>query len=649
MKLKISFDKVASREFFVEHSEKIIFAAVVLCFLFFVYRAVGRDRFEKTPDELITAADGARQHVLATAPEPGIKAREYSRVADRLSVPIEVEFYQHEATWRKPLFPPRSKRAEPKLYTVRKLRGSAGSGPFAAMPEKRKPGKTQRRTPKRAESMAMDEGMGLEGGMGIGVTASAGTKGWHWIVLTGLVPITEQEEAFRQAFEEAQYRNSQSDMPDYIYYRVERVEVKSLDQPAEPEWERLHIRNAMSVIDDRWPQLAQEVVDQEFVHDVLTFPLGPLVGREWGAEVAHEPEIPVMVRGRDQWMEGQARTADDKDQDKSSKDDGPVEDNPELYDKKTSRRPGRAPEAEGVPGRFPRRGTGRPFRGEMGEMDEGGLAGPGMGRLGKEPTPFLLFRFFDFNVEPAKKYRYRVRLLLRNPNYKVEPRYLVEPELAEKQWIESEWSEPTDVITVGRDDRLLAVSVKSSLLATVEPYAKITVIHQDEKTGLEPFKVVERALVGQILNYSDKEVSVSLPSGNAQTVIDTVSYKTDSVLLDVRGGNSLPGGDRSTTEPGEMLVLEPDGNLVIRSELADLVAYQTFDKPTPKRARGGFYEGMEGMEGVPGMEGMEGMFPGGPDGNLGELGEGGYPGPTRKGRSRTEKTKKRPTREKKRP
>ena len=69
MKAKLKFDKKAILGFFADNGEKILFAGVVLGFLFFVYRAVGRERFDKTPDNLLAVADDASRHIDQCEPK----------------------------------------------------------------------------------------------------------------------------------------------------------------------------------------------------------------------------------------------------------------------------------------------------------------------------------------------------------------------------------------------------------------------------------------------------------------------------------------------------------------------------------------------------------------------------------------------------
>ncbi|MEA1951152.1 MAG: hypothetical protein U9N87_07195, partial [Planctomycetota bacterium] len=94
--------------------------------------------------------------------------------------------------------------------------------------------------------------------------------------------------------------------------------------------------------------------------------------------------------------------------------------------------------------------------------------------------------------------------------------------------------------------------------------------------------------------------------GRANQLPKKVDFKSECLVLDLRGGQRLPGKTR-LNGPGEILLLDPDGNLVVRNDVTDFdkIRDQTYP-PTPKSGfrgpRGGMMDGMEGMMG-PGMEG----------------------------------------------
>ena len=63
----------------------------------------------------------------------------------------------------------------------------------------------------------------------------------------------------------------------------------------------------------------------------------------------------------------------------------------------------------------------------------------------------LLFRYFDFDVEPGKAYRYRVRVILKNPAYDFPPEMAILPQVVQGETRATEWSEPTSPVIVQDD------------------------------------------------------------------------------------------------------------------------------------------------------------------------------------------------------
>ncbi len=56
-----------------------------------------------------------------------------------------------------------------------------------------------------------------------------------------------------------------------------------------------------------------------------------------------------------------------------------------------------------------------------------------------KPPKYALLRLFDFTVKPGVSYRYRVSLVLKNPNYGEPAIYLANPEFAKQQYLQTPW------------------------------------------------------------------------------------------------------------------------------------------------------------------------------------------------------------------
>ena len=145
MKLKISFDKKAIGNFFLEHSEKVVLGAFILVFAVIIYgAAVRREKFDKNPNDLVDkcanaqAVAGRRTPRVAEGTAKEQQAREdkgdYKKVADKIAEfnkqGISVKPYRCDVALDKPLFGQRGKRGQPELYDVEELRTAADFGAF---------------------------------------------------------------------------------------------------------------------------------------------------------------------------------------------------------------------------------------------------------------------------------------------------------------------------------------------------------------------------------------------------------------------------------------------------------------------------------------------------------------------------------------
>jgi hypothetical protein len=275
--------------------------------------------------------------------------------------------------------------------------------------------------------------------------------------------------------------------------------------------------------------------------------------------------------------------------------------------------------------------TGYPGMGSGGMMGPGGMMGSGDGMI--EEPQYKLFRFFDFTVEPGKHYRYRVQLQLVNPNLGVAPQYLVSEALGKSRSIQTRWSESSPMISVPRDAQALAVSVKPSdgsatvLLVNVDP--------QDGATSHEETSVQR----GQLLDFRDKDFNGVQPgamgpmgpmaamgsmggmmapgmvggSPEADPSAKKINYLTEMVYLDSTGGQRLIGRQGQDLEPAQLLLLGPDGRLLVRNEIDDVPEVAVHKPP-----EGGEPSGSGAMGGYSGMMGPMGS-------------SSGYPGMTRPG------------------
>jgi hypothetical protein len=657
MKLKISLDPNTIKQFCLDHVEKVLFGMVVILFLLFVVKAVARPTLDWQPQDLVQDSDSADKKIESTQPAP-VPIKSFTVEAERIRKPISEADYTFKAAWDPLRFAENRRRGLPDLFPVKDLRASAGNGQFAMAPE-------------------LEEEEEEEAGY------VSTMRGQRWVVLTGLIQHLKQKQAYDTAYQDAAQWDYQRDYPDYIFFRVERAEVDPRVETAELKWTPIHVMN-MLALQDLWLQPGGELVDPTLLPPVrgsvnLAYPLGPLQGRTWGPEAAHPKEIPILdmtgamaggmgmpgmypgmpgMAGKKKSSAGKEEPESDEEIEKKAavakklaaerrkKARERLAKQPDEPDAFASAATGGAPMGPGgaAPGMmYP--GMGRPARtrrsssmpGEM--MMPGSMPGSGSMMPGTQPrrrlavgdqeeaaeepeVEHLLFRFFDFSVKPGTYYRYRVKLVLANPNFGMLSQFMEQDGMEKTKILETEWSEVSPAASVPVDSRVLAVSAKGS--AGEAGLMLVRFNEDDGATAAEEISVQR----GQWLDYRDKTFKEAAQLGMAGPMSYTsmgpmpgmpgsgmmpggttrerkVDYLTNSLLLDVAGGGRLPGKDRSLTEPGSVLLLDGEGKLVVRNEIDDLPDYNFYKPPEMKQtgvASGG-YPGMPGMPGYPGMPG----------------------------------------------
>jgi hypothetical protein len=293
---------------------------------------------------------------------------------------------------------------------------------------------------------------------------------------------------------------------------------------------------------------------------------------------------------------------------------------------------------------------------------EGGMPGgynpygggtPGQPR--QPPVKFKLVRFFDFTAEIGKTYRYRVSVVLEDPNRPIDPRTdpnkrilessviarLAKVEADDQQYQQrtgkekrtyyrqTEWSDPSEPVTVPKPDffvagaataaKMIPLSLNGPLVQMSDPQAKLVPVVWDRRRAVET--PAERDVSrGSYLNF-EQDADVLHPAILAIKRLEKYSFQTNAYVADLRGGEEcLKDVDKEArTEtlyptPGEVLVVDGLGNLVVCNEIDNCEEYRRvlFIEDSPVVAT---------PTGPTGSEGMEGAYPGSP-----YFGPGAFPG-----------------------
>ena len=455
-KFKLKLNKESMQGFFLENGEKLVFGLVALGGLLMISQALTRKNYERKPDELILSSEEANQKIDHTPPDaipPECHSAEFEKLVRHIELTVEPLAYDYRNPWDNPVVKPLKLRPQPQLFAALQLHGVAGAGRFkvraTAAPQEPGKGGTVLDRVARRNAQAPEVRRDL--------------AGRRYAVLTALVPLDQQTAAYQDAFNGVGLVQELDNAPFYHNFVVQRAVVHPGGQSQELDWEPEKGADATSVMRAAvadWQGAAPEVADLKFIWsrgnqgtqaagagggkpgrteiNPLVFPLGPLVGRSWGQEAVHEPEIP---------LKSSPAPAAPRDR------VGPVEPPPnDDAAPVTKAPPPVAPEEELVP-------------------------------------KYALLRYFDFSAEPGKTYRYRVALHVKNPNYQVEADYLASPNFAAERYLQAPWSEASNEIVIPEDTRALVLSVQPAKSSAVEVEVSLAMLLWQEASGTLVHKV----------------------------------------------------------------------------------------------------------------------------------------------------------------
>jgi hypothetical protein len=497
------------------------YAALSLSMLFLflcVFESFSHDTFSKTPKDLIAAIQLAERKIEEGHPI-SLKSKSFDELARQSLMPLSAEPYQI-GVWCPPLWEYRL-RSSPQLYPVQSLLASSGYGAFST-------------------NTGTSESRPQYPNRNISPVQSRNTQGYRWVIVTGIIENRKEIDAFNMTFKGTQYRNAGLDYPDYQYFQVERAEVSNNSGDGQLQWEQRPVRS-MYDLKNRWSGTSDDLVDAKYFPPPrngisFAFPLGPLVNESWDDKVSH-PQIALYEA--------------------------------ELRDR-TVIQPVSAIVEEEDPFGNATNMTPSPLQRNR-NLASGQYGG---GILASSEKPDILFmRYIDYDVQPEKKYCYRVKLILQNPNWKVPKKYLETTNLGESQYLKTAWSQPTPIVSVPRATKIELVAAD-----TRRGYALVKLVHFDLQTGgnlTNEFKVNR----GEIMNYYNQEYYSPINSASRQendlpslipslrkpTESRQVDYVTNQILVDFQAGNRLPGRHRQTG-PSSILLMDGDGNLSVLEE-----------------------------------------------------------------------------------
>ncbi len=206
--------------------------------------------------------------------------------------------------------------------------------------------------------------------------------------------------------------------------------------------------------------------------------------------------------------------------------------------------------------------------GRMSMSGVGGMAEAGgdAGKFWKSEEKRVMIRALDFTPRPDNSYRYRVRIVVFNPNHNRDD---VSPGVNTKATeLFGPWSEPTDEVNMPADVSAFALGTLPAARSDLK--VNFQVVRFEEQNGVtipRKFAASPGEVIGEV---STADIPTSEGTGKK---IKPVDFNTHQIVLDAAGGQqSLPSGfaGGALDRPALTLLLRPDGSVLARSEAEDI-------------------------------------------------------------------------------
>ncbi len=584
---------------FIDHGEKFGLALIVMIVLL----ALGRtswSRYAGTPEDLDKKAKDARQRFSSPTGNPwpkekidSFKVVDFNDRANQLFVRLDPTKYEFKTSLTQPLYRNRELAREPDYLPVEFLiahagvailgisatglpsntatadggvdsatglpaagtspteqatgfrpagrTGAAGGGPVAAstMSAPGGAGGTAMRMPAGAVG-ANTGGMpsNVMSGAG-GASSNVVARGVKYVAIRGVLPLKQQLEKYQNALKVTSAEASTMfELLDFVLER--QAAVSGTDPWKNAKWEEVNVESALDVLREA-SDFELDPVQTGVTDSVVTMSLPHRLLEFWGDHATHPNVRDFQLKPED--MERELKL---QEQLKEEYEKAKLQSKPKYERRGLSREQVdiRKMGQEMMASPSAAQNMQNMMTGMATPMNESGGGGTRMNaaEIKQRLTAngrLLLFRYFDFDVQPGLAYRYRVKLKIRNPNFERAAAELVDPALALEAERETDWSNismpaviPTSVNYFLKDverDPSRDDKVRSS-----KAVANINMFEWDTKLGTMLHDTLRILSVGQFISEKKKSIIIDVAVPSYKDDVE-VAFVTGDVLLDASG------------------------------------------------------------------------------------------------------------------
>ena len=389
--------------------------------------------------------------------------------------------------------------------------------------------------------------------------------GYNFVSIRGLVRLRDQAEQFRKALN-LDTLSEAMDRLEIIDFDLERQTAVMGNDPWSGAWQKVNLRAARDIVlSVEWEA---DVVSSDLTDQVVSMPLPRREAGEWDWFGTH-PRLGLLA------AEARERQVLENEQalKESQKQTANV--------KQRRRRGGFAAfqhDMRGIRGKVMKGESGSKisqsankqmgqegFKSFTNQFAAGG-GGGGQAGAGQYQASLsghvLLFRYLDFDVIPGNAYRYRVRLVLRNPNYEKPPTMLHESAVAsaDRETLATPWSAPSGVWNFRRQ---MVVPGSAQVRRSVRYFLTRVQSSRRSTPGMADFNVYQwYPVAGTDVNGKIKAQFGQFISSELDTLVlrpaeesfgeESVKLHTGDVLLDIQTPSALDETDHPDLPIGEL-------------------------------------------------------------------------------------------------
>ncbi len=425
-----------------------------------------------------------------------------------------------------------------------------------------------------------------------------------WFIAgTAVMPHKEMFEAFEFALKDADGYLPTRDIPLYYNLELQRADVtdRGVDTLQDADWVNRGNREIFTYLaKDYWAGVSKELVPGEYRDPALTSYIPPFLLDDYSTFTLH-PLVPLTVK---------------------KETTGAAEDLSNL------------PEAQAViPGEerpeavFALPGGGNPYQSmpEYGmdpmlqQMMQGMSMNYGMGMSNQKPVEYKLIRFYDFfngrdktTPRPGRKYVYRIRVGLIDPNFPVSP--VMQPRsstlskevydrvadlliTADKQrgdrlkgrlfqrW--TDWSQLSEAVSLPNPSEFFVGPVKAPAAKPIKIGNRDIPYSRDDATAklvTSQFDLSLKARIPLVMDITDGTV---LSAKGTADLVDPITLeikklpdaeiKSQATVVDLEGGQPLEiTAEENMTVPAMILLFDDSGELIVSDEVSDQEFYRVY-------------------------------------------------------------------------